>query len=71
MIDDLEHPEHNLGDPRETPEEKEIENLKIRLEHSKKLYDMTLTNELRWMRKHEEVSQELKSLKDKLKELCK
>ena len=41
-----------------TAEAADCEALKVRLEHSKKLYEMTLANEMNWMEKWEEVTKE-------------
>ena len=39
----------------------EIEQLKQQLEASKRLYEITLANEIRWMLKHEKATQELEA----------
>ena len=39
--------------------------LQVRLDQSKKLYEITLANELRWMRKHEEVDKEMDALRER------
>lgn len=42
----------------------QCDELRTALERSKKLQDLTLTNEIRWMRKHDDLSQLLASLRD-------
>jgi len=44
----------NLGDPRETPEEKEIERLSAKLAMTNRLYQLAVDNQIRWAKKWQE-----------------
>lgn len=48
----------------------ERDTLQVLLNQSKKLYEITLANELRWMRKHEEVEKERDALRERLRWLA-
>jgi hypothetical protein len=57
--------DHNAPqDGADHSDEIRIRVLQDRLEIAKKLQDLTLTNEVRWMRKHEELLNLVASLRD-------